>query len=459
MNKTLLIIICDFLLISILALVEFKPQVEVKEPDAAALRENASEEMLELLQLSLEQENAERKAVEEALNQTQSTLSETTDALASTASALEEKSATLAETNRQLAEREQSLLAVEADKTAIASELVQTRSSLEQLVDEKGELADTLRQREAQARQLHEELARQQEETARREAALKEAEQSLQSLELTQQQLSTQLQIRETESAILQQNLVAAQAEVERARFEAERAQQRTESLAAGVSQLAASSSELREEIQRAQPVSMNALFQQFQANGIQLRFLWRERGPLGLTRREAQRQSLLIETTDGLLAIFATDDTPLTMTGARDVQLVLEIGDKAYGINDLKALASDATIAAFAVPRSLASSTGLKPFTIADDPFRFAEAILISGTRPVYGQLPVRIPPGEAGLIETENRLFNRLFGEFSPAQGDYVFSLTGELIGVMVGPDRARILHQQDFVPAQSLQPPASK
>ena len=34
MNKTLLIIICDFLLISILALVEFKPSIEEQLVDA-----------------------------------------------------------------------------------------------------------------------------------------------------------------------------------------------------------------------------------------------------------------------------------------------------------------------------------------------------------------------------------------------------------------------------------------
>ena len=53
MNKTLLIIICDFLLISILALVEFKPGIEEQLVDEQSLRDESAEEMLELLQLFL----------------------------------------------------------------------------------------------------------------------------------------------------------------------------------------------------------------------------------------------------------------------------------------------------------------------------------------------------------------------------------------------------------------------
>ena len=63
MNKTLLIIICDFLLISVLALVDFNPSVEEALVDTQSLRDEAAEEMLELLQLSLEHENSQRKEV------------------------------------------------------------------------------------------------------------------------------------------------------------------------------------------------------------------------------------------------------------------------------------------------------------------------------------------------------------------------------------------------------------
>lgn len=455
MNKTLLIIICDFLLISILALVEFKPQVDITEPDASEIKENAADEMLELLQLSLEQENAERQAVERALDQTKNTLSETTEALQAKESDLRNTTNALQQTEQALADKAQTLQSVEAEKSAISGKLSETQSSLQLIVGEKANLENSLRQREAQARQLQTELARQQQETAQREAALAEAEQSLQSLQQTQQQLSTQLQIRETESAILQQNLLTAQAEVERARLEAERAQQRTESLAAGVSQLAASSSELKEEIQKAKPVSMNELFRKFEANRVNLRFQWRSRGVVG-TQKESQRKSLLLETSDGLFAIFSANDSPFAESGARDIRLILEVADKAYAITDIKALTADPSVIAFRVPTSIANEAGLQAFKVDETPFAFAEAILISDDRPVYAQIPIRVLPGQEGLFETENRLFNRLFGEFSPTSGDYVFSLTGNLIGIMTSSDQARILQVPQFITFRSLEIP---
>jgi hypothetical protein len=452
-NKTLLIIICDFLLISILALVEFKPQVEIAEPDSAELKENAAEEMLELLQLSLEQENAERAAVEAALSEKESALAETSESLAEKETLIREKEQIIDRTTQALAKTDETLRTIQAEKAAVATELSQTQSTLELTLEEKSGLADALRQREAQSRQLQDELARQREETAAREAALSAAQENLESLEQSQQQLSTQLKIRETESAILQQNLVAARAEVERARVEAERAQQRTESLAAGVSELAASSSQLKEEIQKAQPVSMNALFKAFEDNKLDLLFRWRERLALGLANRETRLQSIIIEKEGELLAVFSTKDTPLAATRAQDIQLILELGEKAYAIREISYLTGDESIAAFRIPSNLAESANIEAFNLTTDPFRFAEAILISSRESVYGEIPVRVPPGESSQLDVESRLFNRLFGEFSPAPGDYVFSLTGELIGIMNSNNRARILSSPEFVSGQSL------
>ena len=98
--------------------------------------------------------------------------------------------------------------------------------------------------------------------------------------------------------------------------------------------------------------------------------------------------------------------------------------------------------IGAVRVPQELVKESGLKVFTPAENPLRFSNAVLIKDDQKMYGEIPVRIPPGESGFLEVETRLFNRLFGEFSPSVGDFVFSMTGELTGIMVKKDRARIL-----------------
>lgn len=450
MNKTLLIIICDFLLISILALVEFKPEVEAEAVDREALEDQAAEEMLELLQLSLEHESAQREQIESSLTETREQLSETSEELQERERSLQEREEALQEVSSELREREE-------EKAALASELDETLSSLELTLEEKQALARSLEQNEARARQLQEELRAQQERAAEKEQALTDARQNLAQLEQQQQQLSTQLQIRETEKEMLEQNLVAARAEVERARIEAQRAQQQTENLAAGVSELAASSTELKEEIKKGQPLSLNAIYKRFEDNRVLLRFRWREQLFLGSSQREAAIQSLLVDTGDGIHAIFATANTPFDNPDRnRDIRAVLTIGERSFAVKELGFMEGAPAIAAIRVPRQIAEDSGLMVFPLSQDPFRFSEAVLVSDNEELYGEIPVRVPPGEPGSLEVESRLFNRLFGEFSPSPGDYVFSLTGDLIGIMTSGNRARMIEEPGFNNFQKLETP---
>ncbi|NDV62456.1 hypothetical protein G0Q06_08345 [Puniceicoccales bacterium CK1056] len=443
MNKTLLIIICDFLLISILALVEFKPTVEVDAVDEEALRDQAAEEMLELLQLSLEHESAQRQEVESSLDDTREQLTKTNENL-------QETSETLEEVNTALKEKEQ-------ETTALSTELAQTRGSLELTLEEKANLAKSLQEKEARSRQLQEELQAQQALALEKNQALETAKSKLTELEGQQRQLSTQLQIRETEKEMLEQNLIAAQAEVERARIEAERAQKQTENLAVGVSELAASSSALQEEFRQAQPLSLNAIFKKFEDNRVFLRFQWEERAFLGSSTRQVALQSILVQTPQGTHALFATVNTPFA--GGRQgisTEAILSIGNRSFAIRQLGFLEADQGIAAVRVPDSITDSAGLAIFSLSTDPFRFSEAVLVSDDQELYGEIPVRVPPGESGTLEVESKLFNRLFGEFTPNPGDYVFSMTGELIGVMVGNNRARLLQDPEFTNFINLQAP---
>jgi hypothetical protein len=444
-NKTLLIIICDFLLISVLALVEFKPNIETGAVDEQALRAQAADEMLELLQLSLEHESAQRMETEEDLEQTREQLEQTSTDLVRKEQSLEEVSS-------ELKQREE-------ETRALSSELVQTRGSLELTLEEKAQLARSLAEKEARSRQLQEELQAQQALATDKNAALEAARERLTSLETEQQQLSTQLQIRETEKQMLEQNLLTARAEVERARIEAERAQQASENLAAGVSELAASSSALKEEFRQAQPLSLNAIFKKFEDNRIFLRFQWEERAFLGSTTRQAALHSILVQTGSGIHAIFATGNTPFADRDRRlAAEAILTIGNRSFAIKELGFLENDGGIAAVRVPDSIARDSGLAVFPLSTDPFRFSQAVLVSDDQELYGEIPVRVPPGESGTLEVESRLFNRLFGEFSPSPGDFVFSMTGELIGIMTSSNRARLLKDPVFSNSIQLQTPES-
>jgi hypothetical protein len=432
-NKTLLIIICDFLLISILALVEFKPSIEEQLVNEKDLREEAAEEMLELLQLSLEHESSQRKEIEHSLESTRGELDQTQGTLAETEQSLKQVSQTLEETQDQ---REQ-----------LAGSLAETRSSLELTLEEKQALETSLSRNEERSRRLQQELMEQQALATEKGDALASARENLTQLQTRQQQMATQLQILDTEKQMLAQNLLTAEAEVERARIEAERARLRSESLAEGVSELAASSTALKEEIRQTQPLSMNAIYQTFEDNRIFVLFKWEERTLFSSVQRESVLQSLLVNTGAGVFAIFATANTPITGKTGSLPSATMKLGGKTYDISEIGFLEGDKRIAAVQVPRDLAIASGLSIFRISDDPLKFSNAVLVSDDRELYGEIPIRVPPGEKGYLEIETRLFNRLFGEFSPTPGDYVFSMTGELTGIMIKDDRAYIISTPVF------------
>ena len=433
MNKTLLIIICDFLLISILALVEFNPGVEEALVDEQSLRDEATEEMLELLQLSLEHESSQRREIESALDNTREELDQTQEALQQTQSTLVDVSSTLEQTREE--------------KSELADTLQETQSSLQLTLREKSELQGSLDRNQERSRQLQEELREQQSALEAREADLANARENLSRLEQEQQQMSTRIQILDTEKQMLQQNLVTARAEVERARVEAERARTRSESLAAGVSELAAESTALKEEIRQAQALSMNAIFQRFEKNRVLLRFEWEERSAFASRTRESAIQTVLVRTDVGVFALFAVASTPLSSERDLRPKAFLKLGQRTFSVMEIGYMNEDRRLAAIPVPEDLASQEGIDLFNIAEDPLRFSNAVLVKDDQELYGEIPVRIPPGEPGLLEIETRLFNRLFGEFSPSVGDYVFSMSGELTGIMVGRDRARLLGSPTF------------
>lgn len=457
MNKTLLIIICDFLLISILALVEFKPEVEVEEVDEQVLKEQAADEMLELLQLSLEHEAAQREEVESSLDATREELEERQQALEQVSSTLEEREAEKAALENRSRNLESTLSNTRESLEEARGNLEQTIGQLELTRQEREQLARDLEEREQRARQLQEELQAQQALADQKNAALEDARETLAQIEREQAEMATQLQIRETEKEMLRQNLVAARAEVERARLEAERAQRQTDDLAAGVSELAATSTALKEEIRQAQPLSLNAIYKQFEDNRVLLRFSWTERAFLSTTQRQSALQSLLVDTGETIHAVFAAANTPLAVMDDREPpSAVMRIGDRSFAVKEVSFLDADRGIAAVRVPDSIAQESGLKVFSLSQDPFRFSDAVLVKDDQELYGEIPVRVPPGESGVLEVENRLFNRLFGEFSPDAGDYVFSMTGELIGIMTEGSRARMLRDPVFSGNQDLPMP---
>ncbi len=442
MNKALLLIVCDFLLISILALVEFKVPEALEEmgQESVQLEEALGRDMVEVLRLSLENEARNRRELSEMLSSREEVLADLEQQLDHRSQELnltiEEREALIEERARLEAEREQ-----------LARQQAQTQEVLRQTEAEREQLDASLKEREGQQQQLQAELQQRQRELAERESALEELEAARQEIEQERERTAMDLRIVQTERALLEENLTVARAEVERSRIEAERAAQRADRLGEGVSQLAERTSAVQEEIRQAQPVSMNNIYRRFEENRIPLSFSWTTPGLFGDREHSQTLQTILVEEGGAVYAMFESSRSPFqpaTLDRLRSVRGTMRLGDQQLEIVEISFLQADPRVMAVAVPRRFIEGSGVEVFRLAEDPLRFPEAVLINEERGFFGESRFRLQPGSERYVTVDSRLFNRLFGEFSPRQGDVVFSKGGELIGFMISNGNSVLLRE---------------
>ncbi len=449
MNKSILLIICDFLLLSMLALVDFDATREpAPELDTApAVDEGMQDDMLELLQLSLESEAAQREALaaeKEALEAAQVALEEERSALS------EDLNLTQAERDELAAERarlEEEARQLSEQSAILAEEKAATEAALEETLQSRASLAENLETEASRARALQEELQERLAALAEAESLLDQTTQEAQELTRQRQQLEGQLQVAQTERAILQENLATARTEVELARLERQRAEVRSEQLAIGVTELAERSGAIEEEMRRAQPVSSNLIFSRYENNRLPLTFEATLDAFIGSRTETHSLDAVLVREGGRVLAVFEASQGPFqpsSLNRLRSVHGNFTLGGRNLEIVEISFLAADPRLIGVEIPARFLEGTALTPFELAEEPFRFPQAVLISNQLGLYGETDFRLVPGGQRYLSVNRSLFSQLRGEFQPSRGDYVFAKTGRLMGLMVEPERGVLLER---------------
>ena len=467
MSRALLLVIADFLLISLLALARFDLPEDAKtaESDAARLPDKNSEmDLIEVLELSLEAEQEQRSELQDAFEQTRVRIDEQEQNLDVLSSKLAESLEALDLGQTQLDELTEERNRLELDRAGISkrvSALETERASLSDQVRETQELLETNKQeraglgeslseaREAAAasgersRMLQELLQARNDEVNRREKALRELEDELKIRESEKQRLATELQVREIEKQLLEQNLTSTRTDLEAARQEKDTLLRQADQLAAGVSGLAQgvttltrASTAIQEEIRLGRPLSSHAIFAQSQEQQMQVVF----KAESGGAARERIFSVPALAVSDGSrnYAILHTRNSPFRLDDSAEpwkaVTAVVEFGGERAEVKKLGFLGSDPRLLTLHLPEDFVEVSKVEAFSIAADPFRFPEAILVGSEKGYYGESPFKIGPDKSHLLRLQTRLFNRLFGEFSPSRGDLVFTKSGKILGLMV-------------------------
>jgi hypothetical protein len=434
MNKTLLLILCDFLLLTLLALTRWEdatpaPPANAASASPAAARPSgagaatAEQDMVAVMRLSLEDEQARRDALAQNL------------ALTETAKAEVEAARTKLAEN--LARSEET--AAKLDQNLTAS---RAAAEAERLRNE--QLARDLAAREAEAKQREAELAR----VAAAETAAR----------ARVEELAVSVGVAQREKQILEEQTVTLRAAVEAERAERQRVQATTTELAAGVGQIAEQTGALTKELRDARPINANTLFNDFIARRVRARFAASRASFLGPVAREFETHTVLVSDGKDTVALLHVDDTPFDWRAPSQpdwerLELTLTRGQAGARPTRIAFTSLDPRIVAAPLTAFEAARLGGdQPYLLALDPFRFPEAVLISAGGRGYGELPFKLDPANPGYVKVDNRLVRRLFGDFAPSRGDLVLSKTGELLGLMVSADVCALV--TNFLPQRELE-----
>jgi len=434
MNKTLLIILVDFLLLTLLSLTEWEKDRQ-EEADEGGGPERPGEEsvsamammerdLLESLQASLQEQRREQQALleemrrrEEALREARERAQEKDEALSSLQSNLESVASKAAELEEETREKAQALEGAQ--------------SQYERLAREK-------RQTEAQSRRLQEELQRRRDALERREKALAEAREERERLRRRAEELNAQARVAQEQKRLIEENFQIVRKELEAEREQRAQAQQQAAQLAEGVTELAEQSQDLRQEIRSSVPINANQLFSDYRSNRVQARFAVQRRQRNRVVEETGQASTVVVSDGQDYFAVAHVDSIPLDLeddpSQLRRVSVVLSReGARLEGAR-MGFLVNDPRLVAIPMTEAQAETLGGEVYYTALEPFKFPEAVLVNAQGDYYGEVEFKLDPETPGYVRMKSRIFNRLFGEFSPSAGDIVLSKTGELLGLMV-------------------------
>lgn len=562
MNKSILIVICDFLLLTLLALVRFEdldPNQPPQSPQTQTIsdptkpRGSAQRDLVDAMKLSFEEEKLLREKLAAELAQTKESVKGQSELVA-------EREKRLREFQESLQAKDAEARRLEMERLALQAKFLSTQSNIEKLKEElnttsaeakvskeraaaiqaelkareretqtmqsqlsdlqksrelteaeKRALASQLQQSEAEKRFARELLDRSETEKkltreqllaaetekqkAREQLVVAETEKKLTreqllaaenekkaardqlvaaetEKKLTREQLAAaenekkavreqlvaaetdkksareQMVVAETEKRLAREQLASAQGEVQVVRNEKAKLQEVTSELAQGVVKMSEKSGELAKEMRDNRPLAANIIFNDFIANRVQTVFHAVRSGLFGREiNRNKQTKTVLVADGAKIFALYHLTDTPLTFEEVGidwdSFTVSLSHGSSSsLQAPQISFLDLDPRIVVIPVNPAQARELGAKVYTLAKDPFKFQEAVIVGGAESYYGECRFQIDPQWPEFVKMERSLIGKLVGKFNPSSGDLVFAKSGELLGIMVNKEYCALL-----------------
>src|SRR5579862_1886899 len=449
MNRSILIVICDFLLISLLAfstvdinkVTDQKAQRPLKLELATNQAPDAGKDHAAVMRLALDEERKGRSQlvgelahVREELGKQQAMLGEREKQVQGFQQEIQSKDEQAQKLQQEQANLQQQYATAQANLQSLNQQL--QNSSAEAVLSK-----EKLAAMEAEAKKKAEESAALQQQLAN-------LAQSNQVVLNEKQQLATQLQVTEAEKRSATEQVARMQDEVK-----AERAEKAK--LAEGVKALASKSGELAQEVRDNRPLAPNTIYNQFVTNRVTARF---DAFRPGIITADKRRESQTVLVSDGrnIFALCHVQDTPLTLwnpgTDWEALTGTLSHNASSVAIGSLSFQLQDPRVVLVPVTASQARELGCQVYPISPDPFKFQDAVLVGTSENYYGECKFEIDVSTPDYLKLDRNVLKGLFGKFNPSRGDLVFSRTGQLLGIMANSTYCMMI--RNFDPAATFQ-----
>lgn len=473
MNRSVLLVICDFFILTLLSFVQLDrpattaPAAAANESARPAVSAPAMSNMVATLEAALELEKEQRDSLTNALAMTRAELDRRLRLLAEREQNLTQAQQKLAQSEseaKRLAEERGRLERAQAEAVASVKTLQQAFESTQKSTSElQGRLSDSTREAaDAKARleMVNAELKRRQDEAQSMEQKIAKLDESREVLRTEKQRL--ELNLKEIEVEARQARSEVTNLNTQLASVTAEKVQlvQTTALLATNVSTLAEQSSAIQEQIEKQIRLPANTIYGEFLSNRIEVALSALTRGALGQeVPRERKGATVLFRSGGAVYAALHIDTTPLRIWPPdapwSSFAGSLSRSGKRVEPAQFGLLKVDPRIVLIPVDASLAASLGGKIYDVAPDASQFAEAVVVGAEEKYYGETAYRLSAETPGYIEMERSTFRRILGEFSPKRGDLVLSRTGLVLGIMVNGDHCLLLDKLETLPSFRIAP----
>jgi len=477
MNRSLLLVVCDFLLLSILALARFDvpkdaviaqddQKVVSKEvverisdgenyDDVVAELEATNETLLENLSSDKNDLVEQKLKLEAEIAQRQKELEQKELEIASKDAVIEGNEEALDLAKKEAQQLEAQRLEIERKReellqsnAASKKELELLAKNLEQAKKKSEELAEMKSKKEKEAEAARLELAASVERAKAQELAASEAKALLIEEKKRSDELLASAAKIDQKIDTLNKGLDGVGQDLKSVGEGLAGVGEKISTVSQDVQESVEVQKENFRKLNERQTRSVNEIFTRYEENRVNLELTYSHKFGITQSVREDKFSVDTILMVDGnfVYALVHAKDSPFrvefnprrlvsvtgTISGDR-LSKPLEVKEIAF-MDDPRIL----IVPLYANPQELTKS-GLELFQAPQNPFLFDDAVVVDVKDSRFGQTKCLRDEKDGRYIEVDEKHFAFLTGAFNPGKGDLVFSQKAELLGIMVNGDYA--------------------